>query len=601
MQVKQQGRLSSATNLVYWYGSFNDPTNAYSFVVTSKLIPYTVGEKKGFHEVPKNIQRKIDAEKKLTGQEKMLVEGLAEMQDDKGKAPDERRGRMHTAILEEWEYDEEEEAVVEEVEEEEPNAKIKPKKLKKRKLPDSRDDEPKVPKKNKKSDEPNGKKAKKKAKKKATPKKEVEEEKLTTTTTEKVEDIEDIGDDDISSEDDKDALEDAEIPSESDQEDEDFEVKQPKRPKKKVTATKAPPKKKAVKTKTKIEKRVKDGKKKVPEGERKRILEQTRFTQCENKYLQIIDDWKYGVENHSKGTITEIYGRLLDCVEKFSASFIEAYEMPALMKKSKKIVDNDNRMKLWNTMKAVYIGKKDKDVPPGFRPQKRVQKADVPKKEVKAKISQAEEKEETGTARATPKVPSKTKVKGQDSSSAAATPKLMTPSVGSENKRKFSLGSIMTKPKTATKSSAKSDSMSRSTSSTQLSRRHPAWISESSIEDAPPADENRSFALEFLQQATPFIPPNEKVDAGVIALELEASIFRWAGGKEDVAVTDCFVKYWDKVDDVVAAISGDGGNGTIAQMISQGRFQSASDVVELSENDIACSYEGRPLEDSKFA
>jgi hypothetical protein len=36
-------------------------------------------------------------------------------------------------------------------------------------------------------------------------------------------------------------------------------------------------------------------------------------------------------------------------------------------------------------------------------------------------------------------------------------------------------------------------------------------------------------------------------------------------------------------------------------MISQGRFRSAADVVKLSENDIACSFEGRPLEDYNWS
>mmetsp|Transcript_19636 Transcript_19636/g.48279 ORF Transcript_19636/g.48279 Transcript_19636/m.48279 type:complete len:822 (-) Transcript_19636:25-2490(-) len=592
-KVKKQDRLASASNLVYWYGAYDDPANAYSFVIKTKLIPYATGIKKGHNKLPNPLQKKLDAGKKLGGQEKMLVQGLEEMEEDKDKEPNERHGRMNQAFLEDWEFAGEE-LIVQEQEEEKPKPKPKPKakKTKKRKKDDEVDPLPKKQKKiNKAAEKP----------KDAEEKKPTAKKKNGATTAVKVEDIEDIGDDDVSSHDDKDDLEDAEPPSESDEDDEDFEyekeAKKPKTQKKKSATVKVPPKKKAQKTKTKVERSRKDGKKQVPEGERRRKQELLKFTQCEDKYLKIIDDWKYGLENHSKGTIKEIYVRLLDCVNKFSAPFIEVYDMPALMKQSKKIVDDENRLKLWKTMKEVYQARK-KDVPAGFLPQKRVRNVEVPEKEVNEKPKRTSSVEEIAESDKSMKVPTKTKVERQDlSSSALAKP--ATPAATTE-KKKFSLGSIMTKPKSASKPAATSG-LNRSTSSSQLSKRqeNPQWISETSIKDIP-NDENRSFALEFLQQATPFIPPNDKVNSDVIARELEASIFEWAGGKEGVAVTDCFVKYWDKVDDMVAAISGDGGNGTIARMISQGRFQSASDVVRLSENDIACSYEGRPLEDFKL-
>ncbi|CAJ1961073.1 unnamed protein product [Cylindrotheca closterium] len=594
-KVKKQGRLASASNLVYWYGAYDDPANAYSFVIKSKLIPFAIGEKKGLGKVPNAIRKKLDEGKKIGGADKMLLQGIEEMEEDKAKEPDDRHGRMNQVFLEDWEFVEEE-VIVQEEEKSKPKAKPKNKKTKKRKNKDDQVDP--VPKKQKKT-----KKAAEEPKQDEEKKPKVKEGDGPATPV-KLEDIGDIGDNDVSSHDDKDDLEDAEPPSESDEDDEDFEygkgpVKKPKTQKKVLAAAKAPPKKKSRKTKTKVERGRKDGEKKVPEGERRRRQELTRFTACEDKYLKVIDDWKYGLENQSKGTIKEIYVRLLDCVTKFSAPFIEAYEMPVLMKQSKKIVDDENRLKLWKTMKEVYQAKK-KEVPAGFVPQKRVRNVEVaPEKEVIEKPKRISSVEEIAERDKSTKVPTKTKFERQDVSSSAPT-KPGTP-VATTEKKKFSLGSIMTKPKSTNKPGATSGLIRSLSSSSQLSKRqeNPQWISETSIKDILD-DENRSFALEFLQQATPFIPPNDKVNSDVIARELETSIFEWAGGKDGVAVTDCFVKYWDKVDDMVAAISGDGGNGTIARMISQGRFQSASEVVRLSENDIVCSYEGRPLEDFKF-
>ena len=83
-------------------------------------------------------------------------------------------------------------------------------------------------------------------------------------------------------------------------------------------------------------------------------------------------------------------------------------------------------------------------------------------------------------------------------------------------------------------------------------------MSETSLNDTP-QDGNSSLLFEFPLQATPFIPPIDNIKADFNARELEASVLEWAGGKEDTAVTDCFVKFRDKEGDILAAISGDGG------------------------------------------
>jgi hypothetical protein len=265
---------------------------------------------------------------------------------------------------------------------------------------------------------------------------------------------------------------------------------------------------------------------------------------------------------------------------------------------------------------------KKKDVPEGFLPEKRQGKeqSENEVEEATRKPAAAEIMPETNSSKkvlATP-INKKTTTESQESSAPQKTPtpivtekkppivtekktpivtEKKTPKV-TEKKKKFSLGSIMTKPKpTAAPKVPKAD-LARTSSSSQLSKQNdrPTWISEATSKETP-SDENRSFALEFLQQAAPFIPSNDIVNHDAIARELEASIYNWADGKESVSTKQWLGKYWEKIDDLVAAISGNGGSGTIALMISQGRFRSAADVVKLSENDIACSFEGRPLED----
>ena len=137
----------------------------------------------------------------------------------------------------------------------------------------------------------------------------------------------------------------------------------------------------------------------------------------------------------------------------------------------------------------------------------------------------------------------------------------------------------------------------RVSSSGQLSRRQdaPTWMCQASSRDNP-SDKNRSFGLEFLQQAAPFVPLRDKINHDGIAREIEAAIFKWSIGKEGMD-KEWLGKYWEKLDDIVAALSGNEGGGTIATMIAEGKFRTPEEIVNLSENDISSSFEGKSLEE----
>lgn len=120
----------------------------------------------------------------------------------------------------------------------------------------------------------------------------------------------------------------------------------------------------------------------------------------------------------------------------------------------------------------------------------------------------------------------------------------------------------------------------------------PEWISSSSDQEAP-KDDTRAFALEFLCQAVPFIPQTQQqVNHNGIARALEASIHEWATSHKKSNWVDA---YWTKIDDIVAAISGNEGAGTIATLIAEGKFKSPVDVVQLSDDDIMNSFLGKSM------
>ena len=82
------------TNLVYWYGAYNEPNYAYSFVTSKNLFTHEEGIKKGWDQVPKKVRAKLDKNQKLTSTEAQLVLGLEEMKEDILKPKEARFGRM---------------------------------------------------------------------------------------------------------------------------------------------------------------------------------------------------------------------------------------------------------------------------------------------------------------------------------------------------------------------------------------------------------------------------------------------------------------------------------------------------------------------------
>ena len=94
-------------------------------------------------------------------------------------------------------------------------------------------------------------------------------------------------------------------------------------------------------------------------------------------------------------------------------------------------------------------------------------------------------------------------------------------------------------------------------------------------------------------QATPFIPNQKQVNTKAVALSLETCIYTFARGATSLSWTDT---YWAKIDDIVSAISGAKGPGSVAVMISEGKFQSPDEVVGLSDDSLLDSFHGMPIQ-----
>ena len=131
------------THMVYWYGSYDDPGNAYSLVPSSNLVPYEVGLKKGYG-IGKSLQKKIDENKKLTKNDALIIRGVEELKIDLEKDPKDRQGQIQLEIKEFWEFSDDEE---DDLESEPPTPEPKATKKRKKKTGDDDNKEDAKPKK----------------------------------------------------------------------------------------------------------------------------------------------------------------------------------------------------------------------------------------------------------------------------------------------------------------------------------------------------------------------------------------------------------------------------------------------------------------------
>jgi hypothetical protein len=601
------------TNLVYWYGASEDITNAYSFLPTSKLISLENAKKKGIDQVPKAIQKKIDQGKKLSKGDSQLTKGLEEMHLDLKKAPEDRVGYL-SPVLEDYEFPPEEEMLPGEPEDLPPKTKRskkeeqKPKTTKKKKdkkkseISDTEAAAKPIPK----------KKGKKKSNGAGGERDRIELDEI------------DLGSKGLPSDEDKDdEVVMPESGSDDDDDEEEFELDQKKsKAKKKILEAKQLPKKKSAKAKAELDTKSAAKKKKLPSLKARQRAEQQKFEDCESNYLKLIQAWERAVKERDEKKLGKIIPKLITVVENFSAPFIEEYGMAETIKEMKNLAKvKELRLKLREAMSEVYKREKS-DVPQDFKPLKQVGLAKEIQIKKEAPTQQSTEAQVTADdAKDVPnaiEIPVNgnfdAKLSGSQDSLAAealsldsivATPikqeatathenvedlQQQTPPVKQE-KKKFSLGGLMRTNSKQPKAEAKGNA-GNVPSCDQSSRRQkiPDWISEATKSETP-FDENRSCALEFLLQATPFIPPSNHVNHDAIARSLEAAIFDWAQNPEDSWIEN----YWDKVHDIVASISGKREAGTLAKLIGEGRFSTPAELLKLSEDDLLCSFEGRAV------
>jgi hypothetical protein len=90
---KRSKKLSKMSYLVYWYGS-DDPEDCYSFIEQDDFISYETGEKKGYGELSKAVQDKIDGNLPMSDEERGMIRAIEEMKHHLTQEPVERKCRF---------------------------------------------------------------------------------------------------------------------------------------------------------------------------------------------------------------------------------------------------------------------------------------------------------------------------------------------------------------------------------------------------------------------------------------------------------------------------------------------------------------------------
>jgi hypothetical protein len=433
----------------------------------------------------------------------------------------------------------------------------------------------------------------------------------------------DIGDADEDSVDDERDIDFKEEEEEEEEEDEDFEADFKDTKKKAVKTTKKGSS--AIRSTQKVA----PAKKEIPkkhkaqlsaEDQRKKDIKkhQKDFSICEVKHFDTLETWKAAIQAEDADKVSDILGGFLTEVEAIPASFIEGYQLPALMKSSKALLkktdskDLDSYHDVWKRMKATYEEGKGK-MPIGFKPNKRKPTTTpVTKhenlKEKKVIVTASREKtpaspikreklqdaEELPSSQEVPNIQIPRRgvsamdesVKKESDSKAANPVRASLPKPG---RKKFTLGSLMRPNSKDTVAQDASVSVHGSgRASATKTKQSPSWVIGSCALEVP-ADSDRSMALDFLREMATHFPPG-KITVETFALSLEAAIFLWASSKDDWQDD-----YWEKVHCLVGAIAGKRGPGSLMRFVMEGYFTAPKELVLLPDHILADSFEGRHL------
>jgi hypothetical protein len=431
--------MNALTYLIYWYGSYDDLQNAYSLIQTKDFVDIETGKAK----VQKNLEtikgKQINKTKKLTKKEAVLAKSEEEMKKDLEKEPSERRGYL-AQFLETYEYDDDDDELVEDEFDEKAELEKQKTKAKNKKTITKKSDRKRKTESNKKktkadrerraeedelinpkspSDDGGKKKSTKNKKKPPTDSEEVNDSDHNIEATSlpskrsKTEDgtanseamdaippppnaTNDPKESKLSAYDEWKMMDEISSHDEADEDygefgddrgfsDDNFDAGDVDR-----EPANSSRDKKRKRSKAAIDGRLKKKKskatlKKEPSISARQKAEQKQFEFCEEEFLDFLERWEKAIEKRDSDRLLVVYDKLLSIIGNFTAPFMEVYDLNNLMKRSKTILNNEKRKEVMTLFKSTYLAKKEK-VPPAFKPLKKSEREE--KESCRKKIQQ---------------------------------------------------------------------------------------------------------------------------------------------------------------------------------------------------------------------
>jgi len=637
-QMKSFETLEKMSYLIYWYGA-KEVENYYGFIAPKQFTKYETGVKKKFHEIPAKIQKKLDGNKKLSKTEEDTVDGIRDMQEDLEKEAGERKrgvfdfpeGYQMISVGDLEAYDEEDdddegsELVGDEQVQE--KAKKKPsrtKKAAKRKLEDTDDENGPAVKKSKKTEKGSGKRIEPETETQLKDSSAVDRKPAPAGVADEIDFIGDADEDESEDDHKDDDFHAEDVPSE-DEVDEDYDEgskarnKSSSDKKAKDKKDKAKPKKEAP-VKKKVEVKHRKPSQMDKQNLRRRLRDQYR--RSEDHFGSSLSDWETALKNKDAETARTSLSKVSKGMARLTAIYVRESGITRLMKETKLLfkergIDRTEYNDVWTRMKDTFKAEIE-DLPTDFKKpeRKKLEKSEA-KAEVKREVvAEGKESQEIRTSasaaeverKAPPEslknlarvskpvdvaIPRREGIVGSqkiDKTKLQAT--ISSPVKPKPDRKKF-LATLMGKTSKQLGPHDSTESQRRAATAATKQKQAPAWVA-GPVSIEKPNDPYRSHAMNFLEQMAKHFPTG-KVNVDSVARSLEAEIYAWASKDPKVSEDTWKPQYWMKMHCIVAAICGKRDPGTLMNLILDGDFAHPKEIVQLTDDVLADSLEGRPI------
>mmetsp|Transcript_17406 Transcript_17406/g.26425 ORF Transcript_17406/g.26425 Transcript_17406/m.26425 type:complete len:859 (+) Transcript_17406:232-2808(+) len=366
------------------------------------------------------------------------------------------------------------------------------------------------------------------------------------------------------------------------------------------------------------------------ELKKKRMEEREAYKVCCVLFQTLTDELRNAIRKEDGKQCVKLMKKIKDNdVGKLTVPFMEETKLPILLKKTKPIsdgIDKKVRKDLYDALKKVYENKKD-DVPDGWRDSREKKPFDLIEKESGKEKEIIGNNHKGGEGESSKNAPNQDTIIDSSPNERKSDDTVTQPRIKQEIDRSESIGNsvpvvsgniISTTPNVAN-SVPNSKIGKRKTSLTSLKsllakdakpkekvrddmhgtkpspideaivKRLPEWLTAKLTEESSVERDNvRKLGLDFFNQVSEMFP--ETIESETAADSLERALHAWATRHESEPKWK--KPYREKLHKVIGALAGKHKPGLLVEELARGKYDSAMDLIELSDEHLQASFEG---------